>query len=197
MSAPAPPEPPDLPGDVPTAEIPDGRLYDLHLLEVRVDAADLSGRVASGLTLRDVQVREGDWSTFRADHASMTRVQASGLRGTGAELGESTLRDVSFVECRLDLSAFRHATLERVVFRDCRLDEADFYGATLTSVLFERTGLVGATVEAATFGRCELRGCELEGLRGVERLRGVRMPWPDIVQIAGLLAAATGIEIVD
>lgn len=197
MSAPVAPDPPDLPDDAPGAEIPEGRLHDLELREVRLAATDLSGRVASGLTLRDVEIREGDWSTLRADQASLTRVTASGLRGTGVELGESTLRDVSLSECRLDLSSFRHATLERVVFRDCRLDEADFYGATMASVLFERTTLVGAGVEAAAFDRCELRGCELEGLRGVERLRGVRMPWPDVVQIAGLLAAATGIEIVD
>lgn len=197
MSAPAAPDPPDLPDDAPDAELPDGRLHDLELREVRLAAADLSGRVASGLTLRDVEIREGDWSTLRADQALLTRVTASGLRGTGVELGESALRDVSLTECRLDLSSFRHATLERVVFRDCRLDEAEFYGATMTSVLFERTTLVGAGFEAATFDRCELRGCELEGLRGVERLWGVRMPWPDVVQIAGLLAAATGIEIVD
>ncbi len=34
-------------------------------------------------------------------------------------------------------------------------------------------------------------------LVGVERLRGTRMPWPDVVQIAGLLAAANGIDVVD
>jgi uncharacterized protein YjbI with pentapeptide repeats len=196
LSAPLVPDPPDLPHDAPEAQVPEGRLHDLELREARL-TADLSGRVASGLTLRDVELREGDWSTLRADLASLTRVAAAGLRGTGMELGESALRDVSLAGCRLDLSSFRHATLERVAFRDCRLDEADFYGATLTSVLFERTTLVGASVESATFDRCELRGCELEGLRGVERLRGVRMPWPDVVQIAGLLAAATGIEIVD
>jgi len=197
LSAPLAPDPPDLPDDGVDAVVPSGRLHDLELREVRLAAADLSGRVASGLTLRDVEIRDGDWSTLRADQASLTRVEASGLRGTGVELGASALRDVAFVECRLDLSSFRHATLERVAFRDCRLDEADFYGATLTSVLFEHTRLVGATFEEASFDGSELRGCELEGLRGVERLRGVRMPWPDVVQLAGLLAAAAGIELVD
>ena len=177
MSAPLAPDPPDLPDDGVDAVVPSGRLHDLELREVRLAAADLSGRVASGLTLRDVEIRDGDWSTLRADQASLTRVEASGLRGTGVELGASALRDVAFVECRLD--------------------EADFYGATLTSVLFEHTRLVGATFEEASFDGSELRGCELEGLRGVERLRGVRMPWPDVVQLAGLLAAAAGIELVD
>jgi hypothetical protein len=42
-----------------------------------------------------------------------------------------------------------------------------------------------------------LRGCELSGLVGAERLRGVRMPWPDVVAATAVLAAAVGIEIVD
>lgn len=196
MSAPDAPQTPDLHDDLETAEVPEGRLHDLRLEEVRL-AADLSGRVASGLTLQDVVVEGGDWSNLRADQARFLRVEAIGVRATGVELGEATLRDVVFDSCRLDLSSLRHAKLERVVFRDCRLEEAELYGAELHSVRFERTNLTGASVEAATFVDCELRACELEGLRGVERLRGVRMPWPDVVQIAGLLATAAGIEIVD
>jgi len=49
----------------------------------------------------------------------------------------------------------------------------------------------------ATFERCEVRSSELQDIAGVERLDGVRMPWPDVVQIAGLLAKANGIEVVD
>jgi uncharacterized protein YjbI with pentapeptide repeats len=64
-------------------------------------------------------------------------------------------------------------------------------------VRFERCVLTGADLQQAHLERCELRGCELGGLHGVDRLRGARLPWPDVVQIAGLLAAAAGIEIVD
>ena len=62
---------------------------------------------------------------------------------------------------------------------------------------FERCVLVRASVDAASFDRCEIRACELADLIGAERLRGTRMPWPDVVQIAGLLAAANGIDVVD
>jgi uncharacterized protein YjbI with pentapeptide repeats len=57
--------------------------------------------------------------------------------------------------------------------------------------------LTGANLSGAGFERSELRGCELDGLRGAERLRGVRMPWPDVVAASAVLAAAIGIEIVD
>jgi hypothetical protein len=45
--------------------------------------------------------------------------------------------------------------------------------------------------------RVELRGCDLTGLRGAEALRGVRMPWNDVLENAPLFASVVGIEIVD
>ena len=170
--------------------------HDLRLDEVRLVDVELDEAVAPGLRLLDVAVERGSWANLRAPEAQLTRVEATGLRATGLELAEAELRDVAFRDCRLDLAGFRFATLEQVSFVDCRLDEADFHGATLTSVRFERCRLGGASFEAATFTDGELRGCELDDLRGADRLRGVRMPWPDVVAIAGLLATAAGIEIV-
>ena len=48
-----------------------------------------------------------------------------------------------------------------------------------------------------TVQRVEVRGCDLTGLRGVEALRGVRMPWGDVLENASLFATVLGIEIVD
>jgi hypothetical protein len=39
-----------------------------------------------------------------------------------------------------------------------------------------------------------MRGCDLSGARNPEQLRGIRMPWVDIIRTAGELAAAVGIE---
>ena len=107
------------------------------------------------------------------------------------------MRDVTFVACRLDLVGLRFARLERVVFRDCRLEETDLYGARLKDVLFERCTLREATLTGVTLERCELRGCDLAGLRGAEALAGARIPWNDVLEHAPLFAAALGIEIVD
>ena len=37
----------------------------------------------------------------------------------------------------------------------------------------------------------------LSELNGVESLRGAAMEWPDIIEMAGILAAALGIETLD
>ncbi|HWN21304.1 MAG TPA: pentapeptide repeat-containing protein [Gaiellaceae bacterium] len=170
---------------------------DLRIEESLLDKVALDGCEAAGLTLTDVRVTGGSWANLRAVRGSLTRVEARELRATGADFAETELRDVVFEGCRLDLASFRFAKLARIAFRDCRLEESDFHGATLSSVRFEQCALVGANVDGASFSQSELRDCELTGLTGAGSLGGVRMPWGDVIQIAGLLAAATGIEVVD
>jgi uncharacterized protein YjbI with pentapeptide repeats len=182
----------DLTGDLTGLAVPN-----LRLRGSRLRAADLSEAQLRGLDASDLLVEEGSWANAALDEASLVRLEASGLRATGARFTETTVADATFQDCRLDLASFRFAELDRIVFRDCRLEEADFYGAKLRSVLFERCVLAAATFETAALERCELRGCDLTDIAGVDRLAGSRMPLADVVQIAALLATAAGIEILD
>lgn len=145
----------------------------------------------------DATFADVDWSTRDEMRFSARRVEILRGRLTGAQFPESTFIDATFADCRADLASFRFAKLERVVFRDCRLEEADFYGAQLEDVLFERCDLRLASIGGAKTTRVELRGCNLEGLQGAEALRGVRIPWDDIVGNGPVFAAALGIEVVD
>jgi uncharacterized protein YjbI with pentapeptide repeats len=150
--------------------------------------------------LRDVtdgRIEHGELANIRAFRSSLQRVELHLCRLTGAELAEASWQDVTLTECRLDLTGFRFARLERVVFRDCNLEEADFAGATLRDVLFERCRLRLAVVSGVKTERVDLLGCDLEGLSGVEALRGARMRWDDVVQNAALFARALGIEVAD
>ncbi len=110
-------------------------------------------------------------------------------RLTGAELAESTLQDITFSECRLDLVGFRHAKLQRVVFRDCRMGECDFSGARLEDVLFERCELTQASFAGVTIARVDLMVATLppsqapnrsagRGCRGTMRSRPARHSRP-------------------
>lgn len=148
--------------------------------------------------LVDVKVEGVDWANSRPTRGlEARRVELRSCRLTGSELVEARVSDVTFDDCRLDLVSLRFARLERVVFRDCRMSECDLYEASLKDVLFERCELREATFSSAALQRVELRGCDLAGLRGVESLRGARMPWSDIVENAPLFATAAGIEIID
>jgi uncharacterized protein YjbI with pentapeptide repeats len=147
--------------------------------------------------LQDALVVGQDWANAKAPGLSALRVELRTCRLTGAELAEATLRDVTFHDCRIDLAGLRHAKLERVVFSECRMAECELQGAALTDVLFDRCELRGATLTNARLQRVELRGCDLTGLSGGEALRGVRMPWEDVVASAGVLASIVGLEVVD
>lgn len=169
----------------------------LHLVECRLVQVDLSGSILKDASLRDVVAVDGSWANTHAEVATLRRVQLQKLRLTGVNLSDSTIEDTTFVDCRIDLASFRFAKLARVRFEGCRMEDVDFYEATLTSVVFDNCVLTGATWAGATFVRSEMRGCDLSGAINPEGLRGVRMPWPDVINAAGELAAAAGIEIVD
>jgi uncharacterized protein YjbI with pentapeptide repeats len=167
--APRSPYPPDVAGDAPAPEGPDGLL--------------------------DAVVEHVDWANSRAPRSSIRRAELRLCRLTGSELAESQLTDVVFSDCRLDLVGLRFGKLERVAFRDCRMAECDFDGATLKDVVFERCDLREATFSAVSIERVQLEKCDLTALRGAESLRGARMPWSDVLQNGPLFASALGIKI--
>jgi uncharacterized protein YjbI with pentapeptide repeats len=147
--------------------------------------------------LRDVAFERGSLANVRALKGDWRRVRVVGTRATGLELGESHLLDVTFEDAKLDYASFRNARLERVIFRNCRLDEIDFGGAQLASVSFENCPLIQASFSGATLKDVELRGCDLEGVSGAAGLRGAAMPVGDALANVTVLAAASGIKLLD
>ncbi|MEJ7894528.1 MAG: pentapeptide repeat-containing protein [Solirubrobacteraceae bacterium] len=141
--------------------------------------ADLSNRVLRGGELR--------------------RCVFTRCRLTGLQVPEGVLSDVRFVGCRLDLAAMRFAGLERVAFEGCLLRELDLTAARLTDVRFEDCDprLRLAEFGGARAARLELSGCEVEGLGGVDGLRGALVTWPDAVGLLGPLVAAAGLVVLD
>lgn len=165
------------------------------LAEIDPSLLDDAALEADGI--QDAVLEHANLANRRGRRVLVERVRLRGCRMTGIQLGESTLRDLVIEDSRVDLAAFRMSAIERVVFRDCQLQELDLVEAQLSSVVFERCDLSGADVSHATFRRSQMRECRLDGLIGAERLRGVSMPWPDVVGQAAAFAAALGIGIIE
>jgi uncharacterized protein YjbI with pentapeptide repeats len=163
----------------------------------RLRDADLMGARLRGLRLLDVAVERGNLANTAAPELAVRRARIAGARMTGAQWSGGTITDAVFSDCRVDLATFAGTTFERVVFDGCLLAQADFRDALLRSVVFDRCDLTEADLAGVRIDRCELRGCTLDGLAGVERLRGAAMPWADIVGNAALLAEALGIRALD
>jgi uncharacterized protein YjbI with pentapeptide repeats len=169
----------------------------LELSGAVLDDVDLTGGRLPRLALRNCLVTGGSLANVSIREGSAERCAFDRVRLTGILWQESVLRDVSFQGCRIDLASFAATRLERVRFEDCILAQADLQDARLTAVVFcdcdlREVDLTGAHVTAG----CELRGCDLGGARGVERLRGARMPYIDVLAAATTFAGALGIEVI-
>jgi uncharacterized protein YjbI with pentapeptide repeats len=155
--------------------LPSAELRRLRLLDCRLDRCDLAG----------LQARDASW----------VRVVVGGTRLTGADLGGARLQDVTFRECRMDLSSFGGTRLERVSFERCDLRESDFIEARLHDVRFHGCDLSQAIVEDADCSRTELRDGTYEGLRGIGSLKGCALAWPDLMALAPALAHQAGMRV--
>ena len=163
--------------------------------DARLHNIDLTGSTLRRLALTDCVIEGGDWANLDASEATLSRVEMQGLRMTGVVFAGARINDARFIECRLDVASFRFAHLDGVRFEDCRMEEADLYETALSSVVFTTCDLTGANLAEATFDRSEMHDCALDGVGNPERLRGVAMPWSDIMRSAGVLAAGVGIKI--
>jgi uncharacterized protein YjbI with pentapeptide repeats len=153
------------------------RLHDLHLHDCDADGADLA----------NVDLRGG----------ALARLTLRNCRLTGAQLVETSIRDVTFIDCLLDFAVLAGAKLDRVLFRGCELREATLEQAQLRDVRLEHCDLSRALLGQSSLQRVELEACRLVGLRSFTDLRGAAMPWPDVVAGAGAFAAALGIAILE
>jgi uncharacterized protein YjbI with pentapeptide repeats len=163
----------------------------------RLADPDLAGARLRGLRMVDVEVQRGNLANLAADELTLSRVTLTGARLTGVQWTRGKLADTLLRDCLVDLATFSGTTLERVTFAGCRLTQADFRDALLRAVRFDDCDLTEADLTGVRIDGCELRGCTLDGLVGVERLRGAAMPWADVVGNAALLAAALGIRLLD
>jgi uncharacterized protein YjbI with pentapeptide repeats len=198
------------------AELPDGdELEELELIEVllerhgrdalapsriRVQESELRGLtlregVATELVLRDARLRGCDLSNLRVRSAEIRRVEVDESRLVGFAIEAGKIEDLRVCGGTMMLASLAHSALRRVVFENVNLREASFLGARLTSVCFDGCELSGADFRGARLDRCTIRGSSLDAVIGVDSLRGLTMPWPDLVGSVEALAAALGIAV--
>jgi len=161
----------------------------------RIADAELAGARIHGVRLLDSVIERGNLANLAAPELTLRRVEVTGARMTGAQWTRGSIADVVFRDCRIDLATFAGTTFERVTFDDCLLMQADLREALLRDVRFDRCDLTEADLTGLRLDRVELHGCTLDGVTGLERLRGAAMPWADIVGNAGAFAAALGIRL--
>lgn len=208
-------DPPDLPellderlGDVDPAEL---RLSGVRIeggegeppiaaTAVRINESELSGLVfepeaVRDLTLRDVAMGGCDLSNVNARAGSMVRTTIARSRLVGLSVADLKIQDLHVEDSTMMLASFAGSKLRTVAFEGVNLREASFMEAALELVAFIDCDLAGVDFRGAKLQRCLIRGSSLEDVSGVGSLKGLTMPWPDIVASAGALAQELGINI--
>jgi uncharacterized protein YjbI with pentapeptide repeats len=169
---------------------------------VRVRESELRGVTLDpgnvpGLELTDAVLRDCSLSNVDAREGRIRRVQLRHCRLVGFSCALGELQDVRLIDCSLELASLASARLRNVSFERVNLAEASFIEAQLEAVEFVDCRLAGADFRGARIRASAIRGASLDGVLGVESLRGLRMPWSDAIASAGAMAAALGIVIDD
>lgn len=188
---------------------------DLQLDNIRLQEVNLSGALLSGFDVResviencifmqadldkvqmmDVTIRSSDISAGRCADGSFIRVSLMKSRMNGLNVSKSTLRDVTFRGCQLDLANFRFAKLLRVRFEDCTLTEADFMGAELNQVEF-----TGCVIDRTVFDQAKVKAVDFSSsniiaLSGWNSLRGATIDSVQLATVAPQIVAELGIRV--
>jgi uncharacterized protein YjbI with pentapeptide repeats len=171
------------------------RVERVDVVESELRGVTLEAERPLGFRLRDTILRDCDLSNVAGHEAALTRVVVSNSRLIGVAFSAAKLRDVAVADSMLSLASFAFGELRDVLFERVNLREASFMEARLENVSFIDCQLEGADFRGVKLRDCLMRGSSLEDVIGIESLRGLTMPWADVVSSAGALAAAAGIEI--
>jgi uncharacterized protein YjbI with pentapeptide repeats len=177
------------------------RAHSIQITESKLRGVTLDAPTAPGLRLTDVVLRDCDLSNVDGREGSLTRVEITNSRLVGFGLAGGKARDLKVLDSTLSLGSFAFAELRNVLFERVNLREASFMDARLDSVTFIDCELEPAVTtrradfRGVTLTNSTMRGTALDSVLGVESLRGLTMPWSDVLSSAAALAAAVGINI--
>lgn len=167
----------------------------VHIAESDVRGLALTPGPATEFVLRDARLHDCDLSNLSARRGEIRRTELIASRLVGFALADGDVQDVRVTGGTLMLGSLARCTLRRVCFDQVNLREATFLDSRLTGVVFSDCDLTGADFRGARLKDCVISGSSLDGVIGVESLRGVAMPWPDLVASVEALADALGIVV--
>lgn len=165
--------------------------------ELRLEKINAAQAKLEKTSFSDVELVSCDLTATALPDASWRRVAIKQSRGSGLQLQTSSLKDVTFSGCKLDLANFRFSMLTNVCFEDCVLDEADFYAAELHNVAFVRSSLIKTQFSGAKLKLVDFRSSDVVSILGLGSLAGAVIDSSQLAALAPLLAAQLKIAVRD
>ena len=175
-----------------------------------VEGRDLRGLVLDGCELHDVSLEQVELraarflessvdglraTTLRAAASTWRDVQASSWRVGAAELWDSEWIGSEVRDSKFGYLNLQGSTLRDVVLRDCVLEGLDLRDARCTRVAFIGCRIDTLEVAGGAFTHLDLRGSTLGTVDSAVALRGAIVDGDQLLDLAPLLAEASGITV--
>ncbi len=160
-----------------------------------IKSTDFSGVDAPRFDIGDCLLKDCTFTVAKFPESSWHRVVIDGGRCSGLQLNNSTLKNVDFTHSKLEFVNFRFAKLENVAFENCVLNDVDFIEAQLKDVEF-----ISCTINSITFSRARMKNVDvsestIEGIKGVDSLKGVTISHEQLMQLSPYFAVEAGIKV--
>lgn len=163
-----------------------------HFDKCEITSSKLRRATLTDLILDDCMLFASDF-----DESGWQRIQVNRGIMSGVVLSAALLKDITFIGVKMDLANFRFAKLKQVKFEDCDLTEADFLSAEMKDVVFSNCRLHKATFAQCKLQGVDLRGSQLDEIKGIQSLQGVTISSSQLFELSHDLAASIGIKVSD
>ncbi|MFE3194229.1 pentapeptide repeat-containing protein [Nocardia sp. NPDC059240] len=176
----------------------DPQVRGVTFTECAVSATTVTGGFFRYSRFNDVWLGSTRWIRTDLSETSWMDVEFVLAALSGVEAFGSTLRRVSFHNCKFDSVNLRGAVLNEVKFVDCVLRDLDVTDAKLTAVSFPGTEISGLTLRNAKLKNVDLREARSLGITGgVESLSGAVITNMQLFDLAPVFAHTFGITVKD
>lgn len=167
----------------------------VYFKQCQLLAVSLSTLSLPALTLKDCLLSNCEAAGLDCNSAYFEHTTVSNSRTSGIQLYESKQKQVTYIDCKLDLANFSGSHLKHVRFENCLLQNADF-----TNVSFEKVEFIGCELEKANFSNARvkslnLRSSKLVGIIGTTSLKGAMVTYDQLLELAPSLAQDVGLVI--
>lgn len=161
----------------------------------RLHTVDFTGAKLEKLTVKDTIISGGSFVACDASDSGWRSTELANARLGGTVFQMSSLKDVKFIGCKLDMVNFRFAKLTRVVFENCTLIDTDFYSAELTDVVFNGCVIDRLQLSGAKLKKVDVTTSELQGVQGFSSMKGIIISPLQLVSLAPYMASELGIVV--
>jgi uncharacterized protein YjbI with pentapeptide repeats len=168
----------------------DARFLECHLERCGVEALAARRVRFVDCLLTEIHGASVDFrdSTWRDSHLVGGRLGAMTLAG-------ATWKCVRVKGMKLGFVNLAGARLEDVVFEGCEIGSLDVGAAHLHTVALVDCTVAELNVAGATLVKVDVSGARLKSLVGIENLRGAIISHDQMIDLAPLLAAQLGVEV--